>query len=833
MRTRLMLLAGQTIALGLGCAFLVVPASSLFLVRYGAARLPYVYLAVGACGVLASWAMARAQRRWTLQRLGLTVLCSLGGAVLLAWVLLVAGDLDWVTFPLLVLFPLSIPIGFMLVGAQASRLLDLQQMKARFPRVVAGFTVGFAVGGLVAAWLVGVTGDARQLLAIDVAAFAAFAALLFATAQHHPAQLRIRPERPAAPAPPGAPRRWQFGSRLVLLMLVYQIASAAATQLLDFMVWERASVRYPKSTDLAAFMGIFGAVLNIVSIAFVVTLAGRLLRRYGVAFGLAANPGIVIAVVAAGLITGVAGGTAATGYFLLVCSAQVGDIAVTDGCTRTSIVATYQALEPAERLRAQTSVEAAGAPFAIACVGGLILIFDAAGFGILWFSVAAAVLGVCWLVVAVVSHREYGRRLRASLARRDWDPTALRLDDAASQSVVDGLLRSADLRDVRLGVDVLAAAESAQLRPAAHALLANQDVARRRLGVAAAAQLRDPETARLLAELARDETAPEELRLDAAEAAARAGADPAVLEGALTADDPTVRLTAAALLGTGSGPAAGRARALCKAALMSTDAALVDAALVAVARQPNAGYVEALLARAQTDGERPAVASAVAAHLGLPGCDAQAVLGGPDRAVGRAIGRAVAAGGQRLPADAAARLVSAECARARRAAAAGTALAGASAAEHLRRALDDEIAECTRSVHDLLAAAHGAAWFRRAVAQLASEVDGERALAIETLELELGHASAELVLPLVDPVPPSETRRVHLASGSEARSVDDWLTELVVDPDRYWRDGWLRACALHAAAALAPETAARTAATLPDARDPVVAETARWVLARA
>ena len=57
----------------------------------------------------------------------------------------------------------------------------------------------------------------------------------------------------------------------------YQLLSAAVTQLLDFMVWERAADRYPDPSDLARFLGIFGAVINIVSVAFVALLAGRLL----------------------------------------------------------------------------------------------------------------------------------------------------------------------------------------------------------------------------------------------------------------------------------------------------------------------------------------------------------------------------------------------------------------------------------------------------------------------------------------------------------------------------------------------------------------------------
>ena len=586
MRARLTLLTGQSASLGLFCALLVVPSSSLFLVEYGATRLPYVYLAVGASGVLASWGMSRAQRRWTLLQIGLTVLASLLVAVAAGWVLLVVAGANWVTFPLLVLFPLSIPIGLMLVGAQAGRLLDLQQMKARYSRVVGGFTAGLAVGGLLAAWLVRVTGDVRVLLLLALAPLAAFAALLAQTGRRYPAQLHAVPA-PIAAAPTASQTLGRRRvTRLVLLVLAYSVASAAATQLLYFIVWEQAAVRYPDAAHLAAFLGAFGAVMNTVSIAFVVLLAGRLLRRFGVGFGLAANPVAVLAVVSASVVTGTVAGPATTAFFVLVCSAQVADIAFTDGTSRTSMVATYQALAPAERLAAQTSVEAAGEPAAIAAVGGLILIFGALGLGIIWLAVAATVLGVLWLAVAALCHREYGRRLRDSLARRDWDPTALLVTDAASRAAVERLLSSVDPRDVRLGVDVLTAADPALLGLHTGRLLAHPDAEHRRIGVLAAVAVGDPAVVPELVRITCDEALPGDLRVSAAHAIAALGLDLSALAALLDDADPELRLTAAMLLTRRDGPLADRGSERCNAALESTDAVVVAAALSAVTQGP-------------------------------------------------------------------------------------------------------------------------------------------------------------------------------------------------------------------------------------------------------
>ena len=55
------------------------------------------------------------------------------------------------------------------------------------------------------------------------------------------------------------------------------------------------------------------------------------------------------------------------------------------------------------------------------------------------------------------------------------------------------------------------------------------------------------------------------------------------------------------------------------------------------------------------------------------------------------------------------------------------------------------------------------------------------------------------------------------------------MNELLEDPNAYWQDDWLRACALYTASELAPESAAAAALTWQDAADPVLAETARWL----
>ena len=209
---------------------------------------------------------------------------------------------------------------------------------------------------------------------------------------------------------------------MVRLILTYQLLSAAVTLLLDYMVWERAAARFPDPIALAQFQGLFGAVMNFVSVLFVVTLGGWALTRFGIGFGLAANPLGVLVLLCATTVAGYAVGPASLLFFGLVSAQAVTDISLTDATTRTSINATYQALQPDERVRAQTLVEGAGVPLALGFVGVLLIGFDVVGLDITAVVVVALLLSALWLASAGLAFREYGVNLRGVLVEESVGP---------------------------------------------------------------------------------------------------------------------------------------------------------------------------------------------------------------------------------------------------------------------------------------------------------------------------------------------------------------------------------------------------------------------------
>ena len=250
-------LVAQSFVFGLVAALLGIVANAIFLDAYGAAWLPATYIAIGVAGVVVSGAVARSARSAELIRIALAVLGGAAVILLASWLIAATADAPWVSIPLLILFPILIQLGFVFIGGQAGRLLDIAGIKASFPRIMAGFPIGAIVGGLIGAGLVGLTGRVEDLLLATAISQAAFAALVWATGRRFADQLRSSGDEgiPAGPRPePEMDARPSFAAllarRFVALILGYQVLSALGSQLSDYLVFDRAAAQYPDPADI-------------------------------------------------------------------------------------------------------------------------------------------------------------------------------------------------------------------------------------------------------------------------------------------------------------------------------------------------------------------------------------------------------------------------------------------------------------------------------------------------------------------------------------------------------------------------------------------------------
>ena len=85
-------------------------------------------------------------------------------------------------------------------------------------------------------------------------------------------------------------------------------------------------VRFTTSQSLVQFVGNFTAIINLTDILFLALAAGFLLSRFGLRFGLTANPAGVGIFVVGLLLSGLFLGPASTLFFVVVTTARIVDI---------------------------------------------------------------------------------------------------------------------------------------------------------------------------------------------------------------------------------------------------------------------------------------------------------------------------------------------------------------------------------------------------------------------------------------------------------------------------------------------------------------------------
>ena len=373
-----LLLAGQGFALGLTMAWILIPASAIFLAAYGSELLPVTYIGAAVAGVVSSTLLAAAFRRRPLASVATITLAGLAVALLASWIVLATSDAEWVSFALLVLIPIVVPVGFIFVVGQAGMLLDVRVLKAFYARVVAGFALGFVAGGLAGPLLLTLLGTTESVLAAAAAATALFLVLVEVTRRRYPAQLAVvehaedvEAERPTL--------RALTRNRYVMLIVAFQMLSAVESQWLDFHVLATAAQRYDSSNALARFLSQFSAIAYGTDILFLLVFAGWLLHRFGLRYGLTANAVGVLTVVVAVIVATSLLGSGATIVFVLIVAARVTDLTFSDGTSRTSLSAAYQAVPTRMRAVAQATVEGLAVPVAIGVSGVVLLVVQAVG----------------------------------------------------------------------------------------------------------------------------------------------------------------------------------------------------------------------------------------------------------------------------------------------------------------------------------------------------------------------------------------------------------------------------------------------------------------------
>lgn len=461
-RTALAFLIGQGFFIGAALTLLYMTSNTLFLLNYGAETLPYVYIVSGLITAPISLGFAALQKRRSLATLalGLYSLCS--AAFFIARLAYNATTARPLSFGLMLAFSLMSLLISIVLGAQAGRVFDVRQMKRLYPLVLASQILAVVIGGLTVTPLTRWLGGVENLLGLSGGALLIALAFLLATIRRFGSTLTQAQSAQAAAATKSLPQLLK--KRYVRLILAYQMLSAIGTQLVIFVLLSVVGATFKTAESLTGFFGNLLAVGTFGTLLFLVFVAGRLLTRFGLLVGLTINPGAVTLALLGAAGIGLIAGQTSPIFFWLVVAARFFDFVLTTGMTDTALKATYQALPPDERVTVQTGVEGIGYPIAVGLTGVLLLVINGvSGLTLVHHVLFTLVVCLIWSGAAVLAYRNYAAALQTALSRRVLNAAELTLADSSSLIVIERLLNSADVAQVRLALDVLEQTEHASL----------------------------------------------------------------------------------------------------------------------------------------------------------------------------------------------------------------------------------------------------------------------------------------------------------------------------------------------------------------------------------
>ncbi len=470
-RRSVALMLGHSFAMGLATTFFETAASALFLARFAAPLLPWVYITAAALNTATGLVYSNVGRRVPFARLMSSTLILLIVTVSLLRAGLALTAAPWLVFALLVWYRAVSALTDLEYWAVATRLYDVRQAKRLFGligsgEVVARIAASFSVPLL--APRIGVT----NLIALSALALVACLSLVRSVLKLEEAGVARHP--PAAEKSGGHSLARLLSNRYLLLLFSIAFFGVLAKYFVDFAFLAQVKSRYRDAAAVAGFFGLFSGVSQVLSLLARIFLSGPLLGRYGIRLGLLALPiaqalcsALIIAVAATGL-----GPGATAALFWLVVANQGIYKTFKHPIDNPSFKVLYQPLRKDERLSSQIAVETMVTPITTGLAGFVMLLFTVVlPYAPVRFTLVMLATFIGWVAVARLAGRAYAEALTRALRGRLWHDGVLSFDDERSRAILEETLNSSDAPQVLLALDVLQKSDSEHLTPALVRLL--------------------------------------------------------------------------------------------------------------------------------------------------------------------------------------------------------------------------------------------------------------------------------------------------------------------------------------------------------------------------
>ncbi len=440
--------------IGFTMTFYGTAASALFLADFEVESLSYVYILSAITSIVAGYAYDKLQKRFGLSRLMFyTYGCILLSVVAFYTALeLAPATSKWIAMGLFVWKDVLFALTGLVFWTLASNTFDLRQGKRLFGLIDSGKILAGLISGLLTPSLVNISGTNALLLYSGFALLGSIILLSFIKSGV-PASVTV--VEGFSQSEQGLSLPSLLKNKYIVLYFAMGILSLLVYYLIDYAFYDRMGNQFPEEDQLAGFMGMYYAVLAVVTIISNTVLSSRLLVRYGISVGIIAVP--IVLMIGTGTLTLV--GTLLDLPLLFFGLTIL--LKVIDEVLRTSLEypahrVLYQPLPTNLRLKMQTLAEGFVSPTGSALSGvALLVITSLLELDIVHVFFAILLFLVAWILSSVLLRKEYVRMLVNALHRRRFEGRLAMTLDRSSLDILRKSLHSSNSGEVIYAMNML------------------------------------------------------------------------------------------------------------------------------------------------------------------------------------------------------------------------------------------------------------------------------------------------------------------------------------------------------------------------------------------
>jgi len=402
-----------------------VTGDSLFLSRFPASRLPYVYLAAAAVVATIGIFSGALAGRFGVHRLAAVSAAALSAAAVAIRILL-AGHPAAGRIAASIFAEVATTLPFALFWGLASLLFDPREAKRVFGLIGAAGTMACILGGAQIRPAVRVIGFENLLFEV-AAAFAIFSLIAIRMGS----SLATNPASPAVPmrAPPKLGGNWRdlVRNRQIGSLALLVAASSCVALLVDYQFKGAASSNFD-GAELVGFFGQFYALANVFALVIQVFFVHRILEWGGILVGLALLPSLLLTASA---------GTAMSAGLLWASAARFANhvfgLTVDGSASQLASLAIRKQTRP----QARTFLDAVVKPLTMAATAIAILVLRPVSPGA-GLAIAAVLVCGAWILLARRASRAYVDGLLESIDARSLDSSNGTVDFASERAFEKG-----------------------------------------------------------------------------------------------------------------------------------------------------------------------------------------------------------------------------------------------------------------------------------------------------------------------------------------------------------------------------------------------------------